>query len=120
MKRITLLPLALFCAAALFACSESEEVLPRLEFLASTPKEVRVGDTTGVQLIRKHFVDARGKRDDVSNYASFTFKSSDTTVLKVVDGRRLLGVKEGLASVDAFDNQSDARTESAMVVTVKP
>lgn len=117
-RRLAVLPMVLFCGAGFLKCSEPAEDLPRLEFLASMPKELVAGDTTEPQMIRKVFVDPRGRQDEASDYKSFTFTSSDTAVIRVVDGRRLLGVKAGQASISAFDNQSDARTKAAAPVTV--
>jgi hypothetical protein len=100
------------------ACSDPDEEIPRLEFLSSMPKEVAVGDTTDPLKMRRIYADARGRQQENSDYTSFTFASDDTTVIRVVDGRRLLGLKAGTAAISASDN-SGARTKAPAAVTVQ-
>ena len=111
--------LAIPVAAALLAgCSEPAPDLPRLEFLSGMPGEIAVGDTTEALAVTKYSATATG-RENKEEYYSFTFQSSDTAVIKVVQGRRLLGVKEGTSAISAQDENGDARTSGAKTVTVR-
>lgn len=105
-------------AALLAGCSEPAPDLPRLEFLSSMPKELAIGDTTGALAVTKFSATATG-RETKAEYYDFTFKSSDTAVIKVVQGRRLLGIKAGASAITAEDDKEDARTPSSLSVTVK-
>lgn len=108
----------LACLAALVGCSEPAPDLPRLEFLSGMPGEIAVGDTTGALAVTKHSATATG-RETREEYYAFTFQSADTSVIKVVQNRRLLGLRAGTSAITAVDDREDARTPSARTVTVK-
>lgn len=100
------------------ACSGPDEEIPRLEFLSSMPKAIAVGDTTEPLEMKRIYADAQGRQQETPDYKSFTFASDDTTVIRVVEGRRLLGIKAGTAEISASDN-SRARTKNPAAVTVE-
>jgi hypothetical protein len=78
-----------------------------------------VGDTTDAFAVTKVFLNPLGREEKQETYLDFHFVSSDTSVVKVVEKRRLLGVKTGTAQVKADDEQARATTPSANTVTVK-
>lgn len=121
MKRATL---SLVAASALgilslSGCADDSKDIPRLEFNAGFPAELAVGDTTEVLSVTKFFLDPRGREDKQGDYIYFHFVSSDTSVVKVVDKRRLLGMKAGTAQVKADDEQARVSTLTSNTVTVK-
>lgn len=118
-SKLAVLPFILLTGIALVRCSDPEEELPRLEFPSTMPKELTVGDTTAPLVVTRVTVDARGRQSETATYGDFAFKSSDTATVRVIDGRRLLGVAAGTASVTAFDNQGTAKTKGGRDVTVK-
>lgn len=105
-------------AALLAACSEPAPDLPRLEFLSSMPREITVGDTTEALSVTKYSASATGREEKVE-YHAFTLRSSDTAVVRIVEGRRMLGLQAGTSAITAQDDQGTARTPSALTVTVK-
>ena len=118
--RFAVLPFALLMGFAMQGCTDSKEELPRLEFSSTMPKELTVGDTTDALFLTKVFVNPLGRQDEKDDYSAFTFESTDTNVVRIVDGRRLVGVAVGTASISAFDNQSSGKTKGGRDVTVKP
>lgn len=120
--RLLSLPAALAALAAsaslIAGCSEPAPDLPRLEFLSGMPGEIAVGDTTEAFAVTKYSASATG-RESREEYYSFTFVSADTAVIKVVQGRRLLGLQPGTSAITAEDEREVARTPSALTVTVK-
>lgn len=107
-------------ALSLSGCADSnDEDIPRLEFNAGFPSELAVGDTTDAFAVTKVFLNPLGREEERDTYLDFHFVSSDTSVVKVVEKRRLLGVKTGTAEVRADDEQARASTPSANTVTVK-
>lgn len=113
--------LGAFClgAALLAACTDPEPDLPRLEFPSSMPSELDVGDTTEPLVMTRYYANTQGQERSTEGYMGFTFTSSDTTVVQVIEGRRLLGLKPGTAGISASDgNGSD--TKQPKTVTVRP
>lgn len=104
---------------ALAGCTDSEPDLPRLEFPASMPAELAIGDTTDPLVMVRYFANAQGREGKTDTYEGFTFVSSDSTVVQVVAMRRLLGLKAGQADISATDNNG-AETKSPHKLTVKP
>jgi hypothetical protein len=115
-RALTILSLA--GGLLLGACSGPDEDIPRLEFLSSMPKTLAVGDTTGLLEVKRIYADARGRQQETPDYRSFVFSSDDTTVVQVVDGRRLLGLKAGTAGIVASD-ATGARTKNPAIVKVE-
>lgn len=114
-RALTILSLSASLLAG--ACSDPDEEIPRLEFLSSLPKEIAAGDTTEPLEMKRIFADAQGRQRETGDYKSFTFASDDTTVIRIVEGRRLLGLKAGSAAISASDN-TGARTKNPATVTV--
>lgn len=109
---------ALLGAALLGACTDSEPDLPRLEFPDSMPSELAVGDTTGALTMVRYFANSQGQQMTTDPYLGFVFTSSDTTVVKVVESRRLLGVAPGTAEISASDG-AGSDTKKPATVTVR-
>lgn len=110
--------ISLLAGSLLVACDEPDVDLPRLEFNATLPSSLKAGDTTVPLSVVKYSADARGRETKSDPYNSFQFSSSDSAVIRVVQGRRLLGLKAGSATVTAVDNASEARTKGGRAVTV--
>lgn len=119
-SKLAVIPIFLLLGIVLVRCSEPDEEIPRLEFPSSMPTELTIGDTTAPLFVTRVSVDARGRQSETTTYENFKFTSSDSAVVRVIEGRRLLGLAEGSASVSAVDNQGTAGTKNGRNVTVKP
>lgn len=111
---------SLFFAAgiAFLGCSDPEEDPVRLEFEGGA-LTVAVGDTSEPLSVTKYSTDARGREVVSKPYTSIILTSSDSTVVKVVTDRRVVGLKDGSATITAADEKSEARTKTGRTVTVK-
>lgn len=118
----TAISISLLLAAGLAwqGCTDPESDLPRLEFPANSSYSLQAGDTTEPLVMVKYSADVQGREQKNSKYESFHFVSSDTSVVKVVEGRRLLGVKVGSAKVDAQDDVGNASTKEGQTFSVSP
>lgn len=103
---------------ALAACTDDDSDLPRLEFHDDMTEEITVGDTTDPIVVTKFSATVQGRETKEESYLNFTLESSDTSVVKVVLDRQLVGVKAGTSKVTALDKITDARTKGSVTVTV--
>src|SRR5690349_13900126 len=97
---------AFACAAGFLACSQPGRTGPKLTIESDAPLTLAVGDTSDVLIVSKVTVDANGRETTDSDYGKFKLVSSDTSVAKIVDSRRVLGVAAGTANVTADDDRS--------------
>ncbi len=105
-------------AALLGACTDSESDLPRLEFDNTMPSEITVGDTTVELTMTRFYANTQGKELSAGGYKGHAFTSSDTTIVKVIEARRLLGLKPGTADISASDG-AGSDSKKPFGVTVK-
>jgi hypothetical protein len=112
--------LALAAATALIGCgTEPDKKGDSLEITASPlPSPFRVGDTSGFWLGSKTVILTNGSARTTDDYPSFHLVASDTTVVGVVDDRRLIGRKEGTTEVRAVDNKSSLKSDPVTVNVV--
>lgn len=103
--------------ALLGACTDSESDLPRLEFPSDMPSELVVGDTTEELVMIRYFANTQGQERSTDDYRGHTFTSSDTAVVKVIENRRLLGLKPGTSDISASDG-AGSDTRKPFTVTV--
>lgn len=82
------------------------------------PSPFRVGDTSSFWIISKTVILATGRTDKTADYSSYRLVSSDTTVVGVFEGKRLVGRKAGSADVKALDDKSNLVSQSSVKVTV--
>ncbi|MDB5102434.1 MAG: hypothetical protein JWP91_123 [Fibrobacteres bacterium] len=107
---------ALAIASGLAGCGTESTPKNSLDF-GTNKAALAVGDTSETWKATKTVIDANG-RTVTSEYYSFHLISSDSTVAKVVQQQRLLGLKAGEAVITARDDKSSLKTEADVTVTV--
>lgn len=120
MKRFPTLCAFFLGAALMAACTDPEPDLPRLEFDDTMPSELTVGDTTAEITMTRYFANTQGQERDTKGYKGHALTSSDTTVVKVIEERHLLGLKPGTADISASDGAgSDSKKPFTVTVTAE-
>ena len=93
------------CFGVLSACSTSNTE-DSLTLPDSYPQSVSPGDTTDVIAAVKKARDATGRLQTDNAYTEFYLVSGDTSIAKIVQERRVLGVGVGNTTITAKDKQS--------------
>lgn len=104
---------------ALTACGTDPQKGDTLDIESSPlPSAFHVGDTSSFWIVSKTVILANGKTDKTADYSYYSLASSDTTVVGVFEGKRLVGRKAGSAVVKAVDDKSKLESQTPVTVTV--
>lgn len=89
-----------------------------LEIESAPPLSMKIGDTSSFFTVSKTVLLATGGKDKNPDYSYYHLVSSDTSVVGVFEGKRLIGLQAGSADVKAKDDRSPLESGTSVKITV--
>ncbi len=83
------------------------------------PKSMRQGDTSDVAVAVKKARNAAGRMETTNPFTDFTLISGDTSIIRIFENRRLIGVGSGSVNISAKENKGTLTSPQYPVVVSK-